>query len=256
MATDILTKHCQRCHRDLALTDFYRCKSFDDGLDRVCKSCNSAKKVSYRQSAKGKAANAWHSITCRTNGNAADRHARIYAGIEVRMTRQEFLAWAIPIYSEWMKQHPDDTPSVDRKDPTGHYEIGNLQIISLSDNSQITRRNKTWSAPPGTAWCSGCKDYHPVANFGTRTPLAWCPDGLRTYCHQCESKRTTKLKSEKRRKKRASEGRSAWSKMTHEAANTIRERYSTGDVTLAALASEYDVCISTIHAIVKRLRWA
>ena len=62
-----------------------------------------------------------------------------YAGIEVRMSRHEWMAWAVPQIEAFTKQHPDKIPSVDREDPDGHYQLGNVRIMDLKDNQLRSR---------------------------------------------------------------------------------------------------------------------
>ena len=52
------------------------------------------------------------------------------------MTKEEFLEWAISKYSKWSKDHPNEKPAVDRIDSSGHYELTNIQLISVNDNSR------------------------------------------------------------------------------------------------------------------------
>ena len=51
------------------------------------------------------------------------------------MTKEQFLAWAIPKYNSWLQEHPDVVPSVNRIDNKGHYEIGNIEVISWGQNA-------------------------------------------------------------------------------------------------------------------------
>jgi len=52
------------------------------------------------------------------------------------MTKSEFYFWAKPRYEEFLETHSGVRPSVDRIDSYGHYELGNLQVISFSENSK------------------------------------------------------------------------------------------------------------------------
>jgi hypothetical protein len=70
-----------------------------------------------------------------------------YAYVEIRMTREDFINWALPYYEEFMAKFKQ-TPVVDRIDSTGHYELKNLQIISKSEN---TKRMHTFFTPQSLA---------------------------------------------------------------------------------------------------------
>jgi hypothetical protein len=64
---------------------------------------------------------------------------KMYKGIECRISQYEFIEWAkVEIY-KFKQLYPYDIPSVDRIDPDGHYEFGNIRIISLAHNSLRSR---------------------------------------------------------------------------------------------------------------------
>lgn len=72
--------------------------------------------------------------------------------------------------------------SVDRMDNNGHYESGNLQVISIADN---IRKDKT-KAKNGFCVCYTCKETKPLESF--------CKDkrrlnGYSTQCLECERNR-------------------------------------------------------------------
>lgn len=66
-------------------------------------------------------------------------------GIELRMTRNEFAYWCHGQRDKILSLISDsDSPSVDRLDSRGHYELTNMRIISWTLNRQIAaseRRN-------------------------------------------------------------------------------------------------------------------
>lgn len=104
-----------------------------------------------------------------------------YLGVEVRLTRGEFLAWAVPAVRRWQVANPNGTPSIDRKSG-GHYEIGNLRVVSVGENSRTRAYNKTVNAPPGKAWCGGCKQYLGRAKFSPRPGRS---TGVQGRCKKC-----------------------------------------------------------------------
>lgn len=115
----------------------------------------------------GAASRAWIRLNYRSQGKC--KNTRCYEGVEVRMTRQDFYDWAVPKYRQWFIDHPvretaEHIPSVDRIDPAGHYEISNIQIISMSDNSRKIRTVND-HAPSGTKWCPRCSQFISVASF-------------------------------------------------------------------------------------------
>ena len=112
---------------------------------------------------KGKARTMWRHL--RNRASNKDGKNPTYANIELRMTRQEFVSWVIPELESWCQTLPIQEVSLDRISNDGHYEIGNLQLLTKSDNSRKTRKNKNVVAPVGQAWCSMCKKYLTVDNF-------------------------------------------------------------------------------------------
>ncbi len=56
------------------------------------------------------------------------------------MSQAEFLEWAVPEYERFMHDNPVDTPSINRIDSCGHYELGNIEIVSMSSN--VGNRNR------------------------------------------------------------------------------------------------------------------
>lgn len=66
-----------------------------------------------------------------------------YANVELRMTLRDFKEWALPRYVEFMALHPKDVPSISRFGDKGHYEIGNIGVISVTEN----RRQQVHPAP-------------------------------------------------------------------------------------------------------------
>lgn len=53
-------------------------------------------------------------------------------GIEIKYTKDEFIKW----WEYNIKNFNGVNPSIDRIDNNGHYEFGNIQIISRSENSK------------------------------------------------------------------------------------------------------------------------
>ncbi len=62
-----------------------------------------------------------------------------YRHVEIKMSRNEFLSWAEPRVQNFLFLNPTATPSVDRMDSDGHYEILNIRIIDLDENRRGSR---------------------------------------------------------------------------------------------------------------------
>lgn len=126
---------CRACHQSKAADEF---KKHLGGRDTICKACyrirNRAYTKAYTQRPKGWAKRAWRAL-CARAGNHDGRHPA-YTHVEVRMSKDEFLGWAIPRYEKWLLEHEvTEAPTIDRIESRGHYELKNIQLLSRSDNS-------------------------------------------------------------------------------------------------------------------------
>lgn len=106
---------------------------------------------------------AWTSLNYRA-GNRSRQHPT-YASVEVRMAKDEFYAWYQEELTTFNEKFPGETPSVDRIDPNGHYEMGNIRLIPWRENSRLRPRNYNAYAPEGTHWCQRCRGYLPLDAF-------------------------------------------------------------------------------------------
>lgn len=168
------TARCPICRKSKPVSSFYRNKARKSGTSVRCKPCTAA----YEASPDRRAKRTWNTIRARTRLQSS------YRGIEVRMTRSKYLEWAIPAYTEWMTRHPDETPSIDRIDPTKHYEIGNLQIIERGENCRRASNHPNVHASTGMAWCHVCKDHLPVNKFWRSSGNY---NGLQKRCKDCQT---------------------------------------------------------------------
>ena len=66
-------------------------------------------------------------------GNA-DGNNPAYAAVELRMTMEQWLAWAVPRYEDFIREYPEERPNVSRRNDVGHYELGNIEITTLEQN--------------------------------------------------------------------------------------------------------------------------
>jgi hypothetical protein len=185
-------KICTRCKKP---GEFSRNKNNADGMSCWCKLCvsnyaqqarvkaaNAARMKLRRQTPEGWAVSAWHGIRNRC-GNRDGQHPS-YANVRLRMTRDEFIGWCVPALTVWRRENPGVRPSVDRIRSAGHYQIGNLRILSLSENSRLSSPHKNVYAAPGQAWCAFCRRYYATENFYKNKRAA---HGLQAVCKSCSS---------------------------------------------------------------------
>lgn len=135
------TKTCTRCQQPKPLSSFYtqkpgkvfaRCKECTKAYNREWKAKNPEKgresQKQWNKTVNGYRHSMWNTMNQRCGNHPA------YRNIKVQMTKEEWYDFATPLLERFFHDHPADTPSVDRIDPKGHYEINNLQIISWREN--------------------------------------------------------------------------------------------------------------------------
>ncbi len=113
-----------------------------------------------------------------------------YAQVELRMTQDEWLAWAIPRYEAFDREFPGESPNAGRQDDCGHYEIGNIRIIPHRQNR--AEQGEACRAKNGIKRCSRCKQTKSTAAFGYKLASS---DGLDYWCRQCKSEQWISYRS-------------------------------------------------------------
>ena len=113
-----------------------------------------------------------------------------YANVKLLISREDFIAWAEHELVHFRRIHSGKQASIDRIDDDGHYELGNIRIISFRENKLKQRRNKRVHAPDGQSWCSACKQYLPLAAFSKCNSRGhW--HGVQRECKACRKRRRT-----------------------------------------------------------------
>lgn len=106
-----------------------------------------------------------------------------YANVELRMTLDQWLGWAVPEYERFTAANPDASPNAARKGDLGHYEIGNIEIVSAAANRAALGAAKRLQ-PSGLKLCTRCEAVKPAADFSRKAAAA---DGLSYWCRSCKS---------------------------------------------------------------------
>lgn len=165
-------KLCPACKLSFEPQFFYKNSHQKDGLSIRCKSCYR----DYERSSDRLVKRAWINMNSRVMRQAS------YKNIKVLITRDEFLSWATPIFKNW-DYSDSSAPSIDRIDGFGNYELGNMQVIPLSENRKKHRTDKIHSSPVGKSWCHRCKDYLSLSNFWACKSNS---NGLQKRCKSCQ----------------------------------------------------------------------
>lgn len=167
-------QQCPHCRKSLQEDGFFKNRHRKNGLSILCKDCFKT----YEASPDRRAKRTWNTLHARVRLQAS------YTGVEVRMTRDQFLAWAIPVYTNWQAKNPGLTPSIDRIDPKKHYELGNLRVIERGENARLASNHPNVYAPEGMAWCSSCRTYLPRSLFWASLGAF---NGLQKRCKACHT---------------------------------------------------------------------
>lgn len=135
-----MKKKCSHCKEKKSTKEFHKNSFAVYGLSKWCKNCNIKETQKVRKTPKGLASVKWTGIIFRAENRKGNTPA--YENVKLLMTREEFMNWAIPEITRFLKQFPNKTPSVDRKDSFGHYELSNLRIVDRGINSLNRPINK------------------------------------------------------------------------------------------------------------------
>lgn len=127
-------------------------------------------------------------------------HHPAYAHVRIRISREDFMTWAIPAYEAWFRDKPGIKPSIDRIDSAGHYEIANLQMIPHRQNCGKTCRAINAGLPSGRKQCGHCKQVLPFESFAKVKPNATGTFGLFGWCRECNRAFDRQRKPRQRKK--------------------------------------------------------
>jgi hypothetical protein len=107
-----------------------------------------------------------------------------YASVELRISLEEWMSWAVPIYEKCMKEFPDDTPTVARNGDSGHYEFGNVSVVPWRKNrDEQGARGVARVQPDGTKRCTTCKLFKLAEKAFSKK--RGTPDGYAYHCKDC-----------------------------------------------------------------------
>lgn len=171
--------NCHRCDTNYPDSGF-RFRKDRCALRATCRVCENADLIVYKSTPKGRATRMWNNMN-RRSGNKYGDHPT-YADVEVRMSRDRFIAWATPRLENWYRRYPSVTPTIDRISSDGHYEIGNLRLLTAAQNTKARGCNKNIHAPEGMAWCFICKKYLDKSSFHKDKCR---PNRLQRKCKSC-----------------------------------------------------------------------
>jgi hypothetical protein len=157
-------KICSKCRVNKPTSEFYKTIHHKDGLRSYCKYCAKIQNEQYRLDHPN-CDKQWHldnpfeswisstyaSMKARILGKT-DR-AEYYKGLPI-LSRQEWDKWVESQYDVWFDIHNNwlitkkqkDLPSIDRIDPNQGYLVGNMRIITVSENSKLAVQKRLFMA--------------------------------------------------------------------------------------------------------------
>ena len=94
------------------------------------------------------------------NRRVRNSAAYVRKNIKITMTKKDFYEWCDtqrPFI--WFLQSIGCTPSIDRIDSNGNYEIANIRILSVSENSKNKTKNWSKNSKPIIATKDGVEMY-------------------------------------------------------------------------------------------------
>ena len=122
---------------------------------------------------KRRANNKYNGILTRIRTTHIGKNSK-YKGGELKVSRKDFIQWFMPLDFEGA--------SVDRIDKNGHYELSNMQVISLAEN---IRKDKV-KARNGETECYVCHKIKPIEEFSKNKRRA---TGHTNICILCDRER-------------------------------------------------------------------
>ena len=143
----VLMKQCKTCGKNKEYSYYYQNSKRGNSWYPNCKVCHVAITIAKRSRRKSDEHTKVDVLANRWRGIISRPRYKGYENVRVKMTRQEFISHMDNteldrLYNHWIenKRQFRLTPSVDRVDPEGHYEVGNIRWVTVSENAKRARR--------------------------------------------------------------------------------------------------------------------
>lgn len=137
---------CTTCLANKPLSEFFRDNRRLVPYKAVCKSCDKKRNRTYEKTPQGFLTSTYHNMQCRVRGQGNPRERKHYKGLPI-LPRATFYAWAREnadfwrLFKLWTASghRVKLAPSVNRLDPDDGYLLGNIEFITHSLNSGLSR---------------------------------------------------------------------------------------------------------------------
>jgi hypothetical protein len=146
-------KLCSKCNIEKDLTNFYKhsaiCKECKNEITRMYRfKNNNIYTRRYEKTKKGFLVRMYRNMTSRVKGVQKD-YIHIYQGLDI-LPKEQFYEFALNnsefhrLFKEWEDALYERRlcPSIDRIDTKFGYTLGNIQFLTMSENSSKTSRRK------------------------------------------------------------------------------------------------------------------
>jgi len=171
-------KWCWKCKEFHPVNEFSKCFRQWDGLNHYCKDCSRKRSRDPEWCAR----NVYNNILNRIE----TRNSYIEKGVQCNFSFEEFKDWYIP------RHFPGCI--LDRIDNNGHYEIGNIQLLTRSEHNYKLRKDNLKSLgvieTEGKRYCRSCKAIKCESGFYRKKSKVnkYNPLGLDMICKECAKK--------------------------------------------------------------------
>ena len=170
-------KRCGWCKKYKELGEFHKANNTWDGLFYKCIKCtNEARNSNTRRRATAK-----HNAMC---WRCQNEERYINKGIKVKVSLEDFVEW-------YQSNHIEKGCHVDRIDNHGHYEIGNLQVLTQREHNLKRHQDRLdWigiTETEGMRYCFFCKTLKPETEFYSKRKKLSISNkkGLSERCKKC-----------------------------------------------------------------------
>jgi hypothetical protein len=176
------TKRCAECKKYLPLICFHSTGTGNtwDGLFAYCIECT---KIRRNNDLRRKSIVQYGHICRRTRQLGYQKK-----GVKLKISREDFIVWYSGGYFNGCV--------VDRKDDRGHYELGNIHLITPTEHNRKKRKDRLDALGITETWgryCYKCGQEKSTDEFyRKRAKISeWNPLGLSESCSECARKDRT-----------------------------------------------------------------